>query len=103
MIIVYIIGVVLIFYVLFVLIINVPIRKNEVGFEFVYVEEDGSVRELSNDEMKYLETKFHPNDGARPYIKYRYKQLTPDNKICGFIRRNRVPNIIKINKSSEIN
>ena len=29
----------------------VPLRKTEKGFEYVYVEEDGSVRELSREEQ----------------------------------------------------
>lgn len=73
-----------------------PLRPKEDGFEFVHVELDGSVRELDEDEKKYLMEKFHPNDGARPYIKRSYKQLTPDNKIWGFIKRKRVPKNIKI-------
>jgi hypothetical protein len=46
----------------------------------------------------YLSEIFHPNDGAKPYIKYRYKQLTPDGKIIGFIARRRVPAKIPIIK-----
>ena len=66
------------------------------GFEFVYVENDGTVRELDNDEIEYLQTKFEPTDGARPYIKSNYDKLTPDNKINGFIKREKVPKNIKI-------
>lgn len=54
------------------------------------------VRELDEDEKKYLAEEFHPNDGARPYIKTSYKQLTPDNKIWGYIKRKRVPKHITI-------
>lgn len=73
-----------------------PLRPKEDGFEFVHVELDGSVRELDEDEKKYLQEEFHPNDGARPYIKTSYEQLTPDNKMWGFIKRKRVPRRIKI-------
>jgi hypothetical protein len=73
-----------------------PLRPKEDGFEFVYVEIDGSVRELDEDEKKYLQEEFHPTDGARPYIKTSYKELTPDNKIWGFIKRKCVPRHIKI-------
>jgi hypothetical protein len=75
-----------------------PIRPKEIGFEYVYVELDGSVRELNEDEVEYLTTDFIPSDGNRPYIKYRYKELTPDGKIYGFIKRNRVPKRIEIRK-----
>lgn len=65
-------------------------------FEFVYVENDGTVRELDKDEIEYLETEFEPSDGARPYIKSSYEQLTPDKKILGFLQRSKVPKEIEI-------
>ncbi|HLM61509.1 MAG TPA: hypothetical protein VK308_11955, partial [Pyrinomonadaceae bacterium] len=58
-----------------------PRRKREPGFEYIYVEEDGSARELDEDEQIYLKTEFHGGDGNRPYIKLRYESLTPDGKI----------------------
>ncbi|MCK0108905.1 hypothetical protein MWU58_06350 [Flavobacteriaceae bacterium S0825] len=68
-------------------------------FEYVYVENDGTVRELDNEEIEYLRTEFEPTDGARPYIKSSYNQLTPDNKISGFLQRNKVPKNIEIIKT----
>lgn len=65
-------------------------------FEFVYVENDGTVRELDKDEIDYLQTEFEPTDGARPYIKSSYDQLTPDKKILGFLHRNKVPKNVEI-------
>lgn len=73
-----------------------PLRKKEPGFEYVYVEEDGSVRELFRDEIEYLNTEFDPTDSGRPYIKSSYNKKTPDNKIWGFIRRQDVPRRINI-------
>ena len=63
----------------------VPLRKTEDGFEYVHVEENGTVRELSREEKGYLKETFDPADGARPYIKSRYESKTPDGKIHGFI------------------
>lgn len=74
-------------------------ETNNDGFEYVYVEIDGTVRELDNGEIEYLETKFEPSDGARPYIKSSYNQLTPDKKILGFLHRDKVPKNIKISKT----
>ena len=65
----------------------------------MYVENDGSVRELDKTEEAYLSEKFHPNDGARPYVKFSYKQLTPDGNVSGFIARRRVPAKIPIGKN----
>lgn len=65
-------------------------------FKYVYVELDGSVRELFQDEKEYLTQIFHPNDGGRPYIKSNYSQLTPEDNICGFLERSKVPKEINI-------
>ena len=54
-------------------------RRSEPGFEYIYVANDGSARELDVDEQEYLRTKFQPADGARPYIKFKYESLTPEN------------------------
>jgi len=75
------------------------LETNNDGFEYVYVEIDGTVRELDKGEIEYLETKFEPSDGARPYIKSSYNQLTPDKKILGFLHRDKVPGNIKISKT----
>ena len=58
---------------------------------YVWVEDDGTARELDADEIVYLSTEFHPNDGGRPYIKWRYKALTPDGKIGGYMLRRKLP------------
>ena len=42
----------------------------------IYVNDDGSARELSEPEKKYVDTEFSPLDGARPHIKTRYEQRT---------------------------
>src|ERR1700752_5006233 len=42
----------------------------------VYVNEDGSVRELTEAEKKYVDTEFSALDGARPYVKSRYSERT---------------------------
>src|SRR5215469_2917651 len=41
-------------------------------YPYVYVNVDGSARELHPDERDYLETPFSPGDGARPYVKGSY-------------------------------
>jgi len=69
-------------------------KKEE--FEYVYVENDGTIRELDHDEIEYLQSEFQPTDGARPYIKSSYEQLTPNNKIWGFLHRNKIPKDVEI-------
>ena len=70
--------------------------KPDSDFEYVHVEEDGSVRELTREERGYLMEEFAPTDGARPYIKFRYKSKTPDDKLWGFLPRKKVPKNIEI-------
>ncbi|MFK8037485.1 MAG: hypothetical protein AB8B74_04295 [Crocinitomicaceae bacterium] len=93
-----ILGIILLIILIIYLTNFVPLRKNEEGFEYVNVEENGTVRELSREEQGYLKETFEPGDGGRPYIKTRYNSKTPDGKIWGFIPRNRVPKRIKIIK-----
>jgi hypothetical protein len=59
--------------------------------EYVYINENGTYRELTQGEIAYLSQDFHPADGARPYIKDYYEERTPDNKIHGFLLRIQLP------------
>lgn len=60
-------------------------------YPVVYVNEDGSYRECTPSEREYLEERFHPADGARPYVKDSYRQRTPDGRLSGFMRRAGLP------------
>ena len=79
-----------------------PRRKCEPGFKYIYVYDDGSARELRKDEQKYLNTKFEPTDGGRPYIKHRYESRTPDGRLSGYLPRHQLPKRICI-KPAHIN
>ena len=65
--------------------------------KFIYVNEDGTAHELSPDQIEHLNTEYQFGDGNRPYIKSRYKQLTPDGKIWGYLPRRKLPRRIRIN------
>jgi hypothetical protein len=71
-------------------------RPRGSGFRYIYVNADGSARELTTDEQEYLNTPFDGGDGARPYIKFRYESLTPDGRIVGYLERRQLPARIKI-------
>jgi hypothetical protein len=62
-----------------------------VPYPYVYVNDDGSVRELSQAERTYLETSFHPADGASPYIKSSYDKKDGWGSVAGFCRRSKIP------------
>lgn len=76
-----------------------PLRIGSEGFKYVCVEDDKTVRELKDDEIEYLNTKFHGADSGRPYIKSSFWSKTPDKKMGGYIRRSKVPWWIEIKKN----
>jgi hypothetical protein len=57
----------------------------------VWIDDDGSVRELTEAEKTYVDTDFSPFDGARPYIKSRYDQRNALSKLRGFLQRKQLP------------
>ena len=63
----------------------------------VYINDDGSARELSETEKKYVDTEFSPLDGARPHIKTRYEQRNGWGNLSGFLQRKDVPVGMPIN------
>jgi hypothetical protein len=63
----------------------------------VWVNGDGSARELTVAEKKYVDTEFSPFDGARPYIKSRYEQRNGWGKLNGYLQRKDVPEGVAIN------
>lgn len=78
-----------------------PERSEESQF-YVYVEDDGSARELESDEIEYLATKFEGGDGNRPYIKSSYDQLTPDNRMRGYLLRAQLPAGVLVRALTEL-
>jgi hypothetical protein len=72
-------------------VVNRPRRRREAGFEYVWINDDGSARELEAEECKHLTTKFHPTEGGRPHIKFWYESKTPEGRLSGFLRRRQVP------------
>ena len=62
----------------------------------IYVENDGSARELTDAEMRYVDTPFSPLDGARPYIKSSYHQRNGWSELRGFLDRTNLPGGIAI-------
>ena len=58
---------------------------------FAYMNQDGSVRELSPAEQKYLSKEFSGGDSGRPYIKSSHKSRDGWGSLSGFIERRKVP------------
>jgi hypothetical protein len=57
----------------------------------VWIDNDGSARELTDAEKTYVDTDFSPFDGARPYIKPRYEQRNALGALRGFLQRQQLP------------
>jgi hypothetical protein len=68
-----------------------PRRAKEPGFKLVYVNQDGSARELSPEEKTYVSTEFPGGDSSRPYIKWSYESHDGWGSRSGYIERRRVP------------
>jgi hypothetical protein len=74
------------------LLIEIPTRKwGESAFDYVYVDDDGSARELNAEEDEFVTTTLFPDDQAQFFIKPRYESLGPDGRLRGYLRRRQLP------------
>jgi len=60
-------------------------------YPYIYVNADGSARELHPNERTYLDTPFQGADGARPYIKSQYSQKNGWGELSGYLKRSKLP------------
>jgi hypothetical protein len=65
-------------------------------YPYVYVNTNGSARELGGSERSYLETPFSPFDGGRPYVKESYSTKNGGGKVDGFLARVELPNTVEV-------
>lgn len=65
-------------------------------YPYVYVNADRTIRELHEDERKYLEERFSPFDGGRPYVKDGFETLDGWGSIQGFCHRSKVPHDLPV-------
>ena len=64
---------------------------NADNFPYVYVNADGTARELHPKEQEYLETEFLPGDGAAPSVKDSYDERNGWGEISGYLARSNLP------------
>ena len=64
---------------------------NVESYPYVYVNADGTARELHPNERQYLETEFLPGDGAAPHVKDSYAELDGWGEIRGFLVKSKLP------------
>ena len=72
-----------------------------VPYPFVFVEDDGTVRELHAGERKHLEAPFHPADGSRPHVKNSFEQKNTVGSMKGYCLRSKIPSHLVIHDSPE--
>jgi hypothetical protein len=74
--------------------LTVPERLSEV---LIYINVDGSARELTDDEKTYVDMHHHLADGNRPYIKSSFDARNGWDRISGFLRRKYLPDGMPVN------
>lgn len=65
-------------------------------YRYVYVNSDGTARELHPNERSYLETEFGPGDGGAPYVKCSYDERNGWGELSGYLERSCLPDGIDI-------
>jgi|ERR1700683_46509 hypothetical protein len=60
-------------------------------YAYIYVNADGTPRELHASERAYLETEFKLGDGAMPYIKDSYDERNGWGELSGYLKRKALP------------
>jgi hypothetical protein len=60
-------------------------------YPYVYVNADGTARELHASERVYLETEYKLGDGAMPYIKDSYDERNGWGELSGYLKRKALP------------
>ena len=68
-----------------------PRRAQDDGFEYVYVDDDGCARELTDAEKSRVSAAFGRDDSRRPYIKLRYESRDDQGRRRGFLKRRQLP------------
>jgi hypothetical protein len=60
-------------------------------YPYTFVNGDGTARELHAAERQYLEQRFIPTDGGRPYVKSTFEARDGWGSVKGFLRRSKLP------------
>ncbi len=67
---------------------------------YVYVNEDGSVRELTAEERHHISIDGSGIGGAAPYIKRAYESVDGWGLMAGHLRRSAVPDALPVKPAS---
>ena len=70
-------------------------------YPYVFVEENGTVRELHFRERMFFETPMEPTDGSMPYIKKFYNYRNSFGIFSGYCLRTKIPSHLTIQMAPE--
>lgn len=74
------------------LLIRLPTNRwRAAAFDFVYVNDDGSVRAVDKKEEARLSSLFFVGDSPDFYIKPHYQSLNPSGQLSGYLKRRLLP------------
>jgi hypothetical protein len=77
--------------------VEIPLRKRRASiFDYVYVDEDGSVRELTAAEEEFVSAAVFPSGEVDRFIKTKYESATADGRMAGYLQRRRLPRQIRV-------
>ena len=62
-----------------------------IPYPYVYVNADGTARELHHSERRYLRTEFTGGDGAAPHVKASYDERNGWGELAGYMQRELLP------------
>ena len=71
-------------------------RPDDGGFEYIYVDDDGAARELTDAEKQRVGADFERGDSRRPYTKLRYESHDDQGRRRGFLKRRQLPDGVPI-------
>ena len=60
-------------------------------YPYVYINSDGTARELHADECAWLETEYTLGDGAAPHVKDSYEERNGWGELNGYLKRAALP------------
>lgn len=74
------------------------ISENDIKdpYPYVFIEENGEIRELHLRERRFFETPMYPTDGSMPYIKKSYSHRDRYGSISGYCHRSKIPSQLVI-------
>ncbi len=76
----------------------VLVSENDIKdpYPYVFIEENGEVRELHPRERRFFEMPMYPTDGSVPHIKKSYYHRDRYGSISGCCRRSKIPSHLVI-------